>query len=153
MRFRALDALIGHIFFERRHESWQIILDPCPHVRSICCSNPDSRDSSTGSVRPFRAIGVGSRYRHWNTMVAVECAVYWHLLGLSFSFPNWLESRDVRRHRSSLLPSSFWPISCSLFAPWTLGVALGLRKQDLEYGEFQPSPARIGRRHRFHQAP
>src|SRR6266702_8959241 len=79
------------------------------HLRS----NPDSRDSSTGSY--VRSVPLGSRYRHWNTMVAVECVVCWHLLGLSFSFPNWLESRDVRRHRSSLLLSSFWPISCSLF--------------------------------------
>src|SRR6266702_182473 len=90
------------------------------HLRS----NPDSRDSSTGSY--VRSVPLGSRYRHWNTMVAVECVVCWHLLGLSFSFPNWLESRDVRRHRSSLLLSSFWPISCSLFSPWTVGVALGL---------------------------
>ena len=76
-----------------------------------------------GSVRPSRAMG--SRYRHWNAMVAAECAVSWHLLGLSFSFPNWPESHDVRRHRSSLLAWSFWQISC-LFAPWTVGVALGL---------------------------
>ena len=34
-------------------------------------------------------------------------------------------SHDVRRHRSSLLACSFWQISC-LFAPWTVGVALGL---------------------------
>jgi hypothetical protein len=47
------------------------------------------------------------------------------LLGLSFSFPNWPESHEVRRHRSSLLACSFWQISC-LFAPWTVGVALGL---------------------------
>ncbi len=59
-------------------------------------------------------------------MVAAECAVSWHLLGLSFSFLNWPESHDVRRHRSSLLASSFWQISCFLFAPWTVGVALGL---------------------------
>src|ERR1700751_4700428 len=82
--------------------------------------------------RYVRSARLGSRYRHWNTKVAVECAVYWHLLGLSFSFPNWLESHDVRRHRSLLLPSPFWPISCSPFAPRTLGGALGLRKQDLE---------------------
>jgi hypothetical protein len=90
------------------------------HMSQHFRSNPDSRDSSTGSVRPFRAMG--ARQRHWNTMVAAECAIFsWHLLGLSFSFPNWPESHDVRRHRCSLLAWFFWQISC-LFAPWALGL-------------------------------
>src|SRR5664280_865037 len=87
-----------------------------------------------------------------NTMVAAECAAFWHLLGLSFSFPNWPESHDVR-YRFSLLASFSWQASCSLFSPWTVGIALGLRRRELRYRWFQPSPAQIGRRHRFQQAP
>src|ERR1035437_2014862 len=87
-----------------------------------------------------------------NTMIAAECAAFWHLLGLSFSFPNWPESHDVR-HRFSLLASFSWQASCSLFSPWTVGIALGLRRRELRYRWFQPSPAQIGRRHRFQQAP
>ena len=151
MRFRALDALIGHIFFERRHESWQIILDPRPHVRSISRSNPDSRDLSTGSVRPFRAIGVPIPSLEYYGRRRVRR--FLALARVVFFVPEL--ARVARCKATSVFAAGFVFLAdiLFLFAPWTVGVALGLRRQDLEYGEFQPSPARTERRHRCHQAP